>query len=211
MVQPITREILEALVNCKFKAHLKLERQPPGQISDYEAMCAGLREEVRLRAFDTILGDNPTDRVERGSALTLATLKHGATFILDATFEEDRFLVRFDGVKRVNGSSRAGAFHYVPILFHESCHLRKEHKLLLASFGAILARIQGRHPDFGIVWHGKESRASKVRLNVAMQSAERLLNSLREMQTDVSEPTLILNDHCPACEFRQRCQTQALN
>ncbi len=49
MVSRITGEILEAVVSCKFKAHLKLAGHQ-GKKPEYEVMLADLREQVRLKA-----------------------------------------------------------------------------------------------------------------------------------------------------------------
>jgi predicted RecB family nuclease len=37
-----------------------------------------------------------------------------------------------------------------------------------------------------------------------------MVGILRQMRDEDTEPPLILNDHCPACEFRDRCHAQAL-
>lgn len=210
MTSKITSDLLEAHLNCKVKAHLKLAEQQ-GAKSEFEVMLADLREGVRLRALDKILSQEPLDQVERGITLTRAALRRGSAFILDAVLEDDWCLLRFDGLKRVNGSSKIGAFHYVPMLFHESRHLRKVQKQLLALYGILIAEIQGKQPEIGLVWHGSDCAVSTVRLNVHRRDAARHLDSLREMQTSTSEPLLVLNDHCPVCEFRQRCHSQATN
>ena len=50
MAANITREILEAYLHCKTKAHLKLAGQQ-GSVSDYEALLTSNRQEVRRQAW----------------------------------------------------------------------------------------------------------------------------------------------------------------
>jgi predicted RecB family nuclease len=209
MSSPITSDVLESYLLCRYKAHLKLANQH-GTTTDYESMLVESRQDVRRRAIDVILTQHPADRIERGIALTAASLKRGAAFILDAVFEDDGHLLRLDGLKRIAKPSSLGSFHYIPVLFHESRNVRKEQKILLAFYGTVLAGLQGKPPDFGIVWHGRECRASKVSLKDHRRAAEQLLDSLREMREGGSAPPLILNDHCQVCEFRQRCHSQAV-
>lgn len=209
MATKITAETLEAHLHCHFKAQLKLAGEQ-GTKSEFEQMLSEQRGNVRLGSLEKILADQPMNRVERGIALTPQTLKLGAMFILDAVLNDDNFRLVFDGLKRVTGGSQLGSFHYIPMMFYESCHLRKQQKLLMAMYGVILARLQGRQPEVGIVWHGKECRPSKVRLAANFRDAERLLDSLRQMQVGGSSPSMILNDHCPTCEFRDRCRSQAI-
>jgi hypothetical protein len=50
----ITREVLESYLHCKTKAYLKLAGQQ-GIRSDYEALLAETRQEVRKTAIDKML------------------------------------------------------------------------------------------------------------------------------------------------------------
>jgi predicted RecB family nuclease len=209
MATKITRQILEAYLNCKTKAHLKLAGQQ-GNVSDYEAMLISNRHDVRQQAIDKILARTPESEVVRDVPLTAATLRAGSSFVLNATLEDDLLSVSFDGLKRVDGPSKLGAFHYVPMLFHESRKVGKEQRLLLDLYGLLLSQIQERFPAYGLIWHGKECRTTRMRLNDDLRKTERLLREVKEMVSGESPPKLILNDHCQVCEFRQRCHDQAV-
>src|SRR3954449_1406766 len=124
MTAKITRDVLESYLNCKYKGHLKQAGQQ-GTRSDYEALLAEHEAEVRLRAADKILARHPGDGVARNVPLTVAALKQGPPFILGATLEDDLFSIHLDGLKRVDGPSTLGDFHYVPVLFHEGRSIRK--------------------------------------------------------------------------------------
>ena len=130
--------------------------------------------------------------------------------MLDANLEDDQFSLTFDGLKRVDGPSKLGDFHYVPMLFHEGRKVGKEQRLRLEIYGLLLFRLQGQMPSSGIIWHGRECRTTKVRLNGDLRKTERLLREVKEMVNAQSPPKLILNDHCQICEFRQRCHEQAV-
>jgi predicted RecB family nuclease len=208
MPTKITRDSIESYLNCEFKAHLKLAGHQ-GTPPDYELLLAEARDRVRRQATDKIVAANPAGQVERDVALTPAVLKRGAAFLLNATLEDDTLCLVFDGLKRVPGPSKLGDFHYLPVLFCEGCRVRKAHRTLLDVYGLLLARLQGRAPATGVVWHGKDCKASRVRLGPDPRKAERLLEDLRRMQGGEAAPRLLLNDHCAACEFRQRCHAQA--
>jgi predicted RecB family nuclease len=117
--------------------------------------------------------------------------------------------VAFDGLVRVPGSSRLGDYHYAPVLFAEGRRVRKTHRALLDVFALLLARFQGRRPAGGVVWHGDECRATRVRLTADPHTADRILDEIGRMRAEEAPPRLVLNDHCAACEFRQRCHEQA--
>jgi hypothetical protein len=86
-------------------------------------------------------------------------------YILDGTIDDDALALHFDGLKRVEGDSKLGDFHYLPVLFHEGRQVKKEQKLLLEVYGVVLSGLQGRAPAFGVIWHGRECKATKVKLN----------------------------------------------
>ena len=196
--------VLESYLHCKFKGYLKLAGQQ-GTTSDFEAMLTELRAEVRLKAIDTIIARHPGDQVARNIPLTTAGLKRGLQYILDGTLEDDAFALHFDGLKRMEGESKLGDFHYVPVLFHEGRQVKKEQKLLLEVYGLILSGLQGRAPAYGVVWHGRECSATRVKLNPDRRKAEQVLRGLKEVAASGLPPRLLLNDHCPVCEFRQQC------
>jgi predicted RecB family nuclease len=130
--------------------------------------------------------------------------------VLNATLEDDLLSLSFDGLKRVDGPSKLGDFHYVPMLFHEGQKVGEEQRLLLELYGLILSQIQGRLPVNGLVWHGRDCKGMRVKLNSDVRRAARLLQEVKEMANSGSPPKLMLNNHCPVCEFRQRCHDQAV-
>src|SRR5205807_945367 len=97
-----------------------------------------------------------------------------------------------------------------PVLFSQSRKVQKQQRALLDVYGLFLARLQGKAPENGILWHGKECQATRVRLSPDPRKTERLVEELRQFQGGDALPRLVLNDHCAVCEFRQRCQRQAL-
>jgi predicted RecB family nuclease len=209
MTIKITSEVLESYIHCKFKGSLKLAEQQ-GTKCDFEAMLKKLRAEVILKAIATIISRYPGDQVARNFPLTTAGLKRGPQYILDGTLEDETLALHFDGLKRMEGESKLGDFHYLPVLFHEGRQVKKEQKLLLEVYGTFLSGLQGRAPAYGIIWHGRECKATRVRLNPDLRKAEQILRGLKDMATSGLPPRLLLNDHCPVCEFRQRCHEQAV-
>jgi predicted RecB family nuclease len=209
MAPKITSDLLESYLHCKFKGYRKLTGQK-GTKGDFEAMLMQLRAEVRLKAVDRIIARHAGDQVARNIPLTTAGLKEGSQYIIDGTLEDDALSLHFDGLKRIEGESKLGDFHYLPVLFSEGRRIYKHQRALLNVYGLFLSGLQGRWPESGIIWHGKECRVTKVRLDPNPRKAEHLLAELREMPNAEAPPRLILNDHCPICEFREQCHAQAV-
>src|SRR6266498_1129501 len=209
MISRITRDVLESFLLCRYKGYLKWTGHQ-GIKSDYEVLLAGARDEVRLTAIDKILAQHRQDQVVRGIPLTNSILKQGLPFLLETTLGDDTHSLSFDGLKKVPGVSKLGDFHYIPMLFHEGRQIRKEQRLMLEVCGLFLSRHQGIMPSNGIIWHGRETKATKAHLNSDLRNVEQLLKGLQEMLNSEAPPKLILNQHCQVCEFRQRCHDQAV-
>ena len=208
MATKITREVLESHLRCKTKAYLKLGGQQ-GKVSDYEAMLIAKRHDCVIKPSQGFSTKYTGGEVARDLPMTTATLQTGPLIILDATLDDEWLSLVFDGLKRVDGSSKLGDFHYVPMLFHEGRKIGKEQRLLLNILGLLLSPIQGRLPADRLVCHGPEGKTTKIRLNPDIRTTERALREVKEIAKAESPPRLILNDHCQVCEFRQLCYEQA--
>ena len=209
MAHQVTRGILESCLNCQYKAHLKLQGQH-GLRSDYENLLSTSRQEIKRIAIDKILARHTPDDVARDISLTATALRRGPAIVLDATLEDALLSLTFDGLKRVDGPSKIGEFHYIPMVFHEGRRVRQDQKLLLEVYGLLLSRLQGGYPDKGILWYGLPCKTMTVRLNQELRRTERFFREVKDAATGDSPPRLILNKHCSICEFRQRCDQQAM-
>src|SRR5215217_3181106 len=139
----ITKEILEAHINCKTKGHLKLSGQS-GTRSDYEAMTEAAKASSREEAIAKLVARFPD--ACRGVSVTAETLKAGKSLLADAILEDDAMSLRFDALKRADGASKLGEHHYMPVLHVHGDKVGKQQKLLLALQGLVLAGVQGHRP-----------------------------------------------------------------
>jgi predicted RecB family nuclease len=209
MATKITRDIVESYLNCKYKGHLQLAGQQ-GTRSDYELLLAKSRDEWRCRAIDKILARHQGEEVARDVVLTPSALKQGAAFIFNATLEDEHVALAFDGLKRVDGPSTVGDYHYLPVLHHYGDKVGRQQKVLLALHGPALARVQGLQPAAGLVARGPEARLGKVHLDAKLyRQAEQILDEMKRLQASGQPPRLMLNKHCQMCEFRQQCRKKA--
>jgi predicted RecB family nuclease len=209
MATIITSDVLESYLNCRYKGHLRLAGQE-GTKGDYEVLLTEKKRGIKLAAIEKLRAEYPADKVESNAPLTVATLRTAPRLIFDARFEDDLVCLDFDGLKRLDGPSKLGGFHYIPMLFFAGPKIDKARRLLLELYGLLLSRLQGRTPAHGIIWKGQECRPTKVRLGRDPRFVERFLRDLKALAISKSLPQLILNDHCQVCEFRQRCNDQAI-
>ena len=205
----ITSDVLKGYLNCKYLAHMRLGGDE-GTKTDYENLLLRDRFEQRLAAAAKIQALYNKHIVSTDIALSRDKLREGASFILNAQLYDDPLHIHFDGLKKVDGSSELGAFHYVPILLSGTRKVRKNDRLLLEILGLIASRIQGREPRRGVVYHGPTCLATSVGFSAGLTQGKAALHELKQMQQGTAVPKLLLNDHCRICEFRSRCHAQAV-
>jgi predicted RecB family nuclease len=209
MATKITRDIIESYLNCKYKGHLKLGGES-GTRSDYEAMSAAVTQASREQAIAELVARFGGGDACRGIAVSAATLARGAPLLVEASIEDEDLSLCFDGLKGVEGPSRVGGHHYLPVLHNHGDKVGRHPRVLLAVFGLTLARVQGLRPTTGLIVRGSEGRLGRVRLDAKLyRQAELILAELGRLQAGDEAPRLRLNAHCQFCEFRQRCQTEA--
>jgi predicted RecB family nuclease len=208
MTSKITLDVIDAFLSCKLKAYLRLAGGT-GSKSDYAKMLTDIRQTVRQNAFATI-HNKYHDAVSIGTPITRSRLKEGKAFLLDAKLDSDCYSVEFHGLKRLNEPSALGTFHYVPVLFTEARRIRKTQRRLLEVLGLLLSPVQGKMPGHGVVYYGHECKPTIVHFTKSMKSAEALLEDLLRIHQTEPAPSLLLNEHCPVCEFRPQCHSQAV-
>jgi predicted RecB family nuclease len=203
----ITSDVLESYLKCRYKGHLKTMGEK-GVSHDYEILMKESRERIRRAATARLLARHDGEEVPIRLPLTADLLKRGLPLLLDTSFEDEDLDVCFDALLRVNGDSRLGGFHYQPVIFNEAEKTAANLRMLLALHGVILCGIQGKEPATALLFHGCGCQERKVKLAGVVAQARRLLREIREART-APMPRLVLNSHCPVCEFRQRCQAEA--
>jgi predicted RecB family nuclease len=205
----ITNEILEGYLNCSTKGSLKLAGEL-GTRSDYEAMTTAACQASRESTLANLVSRFGQTDACRGLPVTTETLKQGTPLLADATLEDDAMSIRFDALKRTDGTSKLGDHYYVPVLHVLGDKVGRPHKLRLAVLSLVLDRVQGLRPATGLVACGPEGRLGKVRLEVKLyRQAGQVLDELNRLQAGGEPRRLTLNGHCQVCEFRQQCREKA--
>jgi predicted RecB family nuclease len=205
---PISADVFTAFVKCKHKGHLKLTGVT-SEKGDYEKLQLRLAEEHRRKAVASILAANGgPGSVERPPSL-LDAIRHGPAVIVEAGAAAGSLSCRLDALEKV-GDTTSGKSLYAPVLFVHDEKVTREDKLLLAFQGVVLASVQGMEPTRGKIIHGNQLASSRVHLGPLLEEAQSLIREIEEVRDKGTVPQMVLNRHCPACEFRKRCREVAI-
>ena len=176
----ITRDILQSYLLCKVKGHLKLlgERGSP---CDYETLMTELRAKLAQGAAEKLAVRLDESDVVRDIKITTAVLKRGKPLILHAKVEAEGVRVEIDGLKRVEGASKLGDFHYLPILFFEGEKVRPDQRRLLELCGLLVGDLQGKQPAHGLIVYGKGLKISKIEFRSGSRATRRIIEEVNAL------------------------------
>jgi predicted RecB family nuclease len=99
---------------------------------------------------------------------------------------------------------------YSPVRFIRHEKLSTIDKMMLAFDAIAIACVTGRMPLSGKLIHGSQFATVTVPLAKLLESTQLCLTKVLSQQANGTPPPLILNKHCPVCEFRSRCREVAL-
>ena len=142
-------------------------------------MMSEWRIEHKRRACDKLASHYREGEILREVEVSVAVLRKGVPLILDPIVRDDTLSLRWDGLKRIEGPSRLGIFHYIPILFNEGEKIRPEQRWLLELCGLIIGDIQEKQPAHGIVILGDRLTAAKIELKAGPRQARRISKKSR--------------------------------
>src|SRR5262245_19906549 len=138
----ITDELLEAFLQCKYKARLRALGRT-GQPADFEkhqtSQAQAHRETVEAK---TLPLTDATPRPEAPPALLdAATLKQGQTRLQNVRVQSANLTARIDAIERVDVPSALGGFSYRAIQYVRAPNPPVSARLLLAYRSILLGEI----------------------------------------------------------------------
>ena len=200
----ITSEVAVAYSNCPRKAFLLLNTSSPPPPHEYETICRTRRETHRRRYLTQIKRDCPEAVVHyQGS------LDDGHQCLIGVDLRASDLSASCDLLERLDRSSSSGGFSYCPHVVTGTFSVTEHLRFALLFAGHVLGLIRGSRPDYGkvITLDGVAHKVVLARDDREIASA---LEAVRRMaDPDSTAPPVILNRHCPLCQFRTECRTKA--
>lgn len=139
---------------------------------------------------------------------TLQAMQEGADTIYQGTLVDGDWHGRPDLLIRVEGASKLGNWHYVPVDIKIAHELKLSHRLQLVFYSFLLERIQGVFPEKAAIvnvdkdWHWFEPSGSKMEF-------EDILAKLEEIRAG-EKPPLVLRKACmDTSPWGKACLAQA--
>ena len=207
-VNKVSNEIFDAFLICSYKSFL-LTSGLKGEKSDYIELISRLDNEYGVAASNRLA-------ITAGQGLAASILKcqfqelrAGDEIFFNVCVTVEGLNSQIGAVKRVEGLSQIGAFHYIPVIFCRNVRIGKIQKLWLAYRALVLGQAQGRIPDNGVIIYGPKFRHTKIRLTSHVETITRHIDSLSQQNDGKVKAALFLNRNCNTCQFKKYCRKEA--
>lgn len=202
----ITSELLEAYLACPMKCHLQSNGEKCSE-NEFATLYQTQKDSYRHAGIRRLEADSP-----RGSARSQIELRDFKKAEWQLAFNQpldvDDLSATIDAIQREPTEGRPSEL--IPIRF---VHLNKPSRAnkLMAVFDAIvLSRVAGQPISAARLIHGDAWTTMKVRVAAHVIELTKIFGKMRTLLAASSPPDLILNRHCPECEFRDRCREKAI-
>jgi len=205
MNKPITSEIVVAYAHCPLKGYLLLCTDEIGQQHEYVAILERQRQMNQDR-YKTLLAEDHHAITARDQT----DLKGGTDYLIGLTLHARGLEAECAALTKAPARSSLGNFSYEPTIVAATYNLTTEHKLQVAFAGLVLGYIQATAPTRGIVV-GLDEQGHAIDLRKHYKPLGLLLNPLKRWADapPVEPPPVILNKHCPTCQFQAQCRDKA--
>lgn len=204
---PLTDALLRSWLRCRRRAWL--DRHGSGELRRWSAHRALALQEQLLR-FQQLLRERPgrgPGACQEGAAGVMGLRLSGLSL------QGLRLEAHPSLLQRVNSPSRWGAHGYRPVLARQGRRTTREHRLVLALWGRLLAQQQGAPVPHALVLAGQGGQLLQERLTLTPSLEGQLEDSLVRLAAELQQPTPppLVNDRkkCTLCSWRQLCDQEA--
>jgi uncharacterized protein len=165
----------------------ELKRQEDGVAHEKEVVEALFKNKDMIEL--DVTGDP-----EKDSEATLDLMRRGVPLIYQGTITNNDWTGRPDLLKKVDGESIFGAWHYVPIDIKSAHNVGKYHRLQLMFYAVILEQLQGGFPARGYIIN-KDGEEHEVMLGDYVAEFHEFTEELEKIRAG-EKPDPVLRKSC---------------
>jgi len=204
----ITEETFEAFLNCKTKSYLYF-KDAVGVQSEFSDWQQHLRQRFKQTGWERLRSTVRGDQCYVGTPPLQALEHRRYRLIMDYTAALPEIHSRLHALELIRATSDT-LYPYIPIRFVPGEKLKTSARFLLAFDALALSRTFGKTPSVGRIIHGREYATVTIPLAGLLDKVRPVLGSIAAQQAQATPPPLVLNKHCPECEFQSRCRQTAI-
>jgi predicted RecB family nuclease len=207
-MREITDAIFAASLLCQTKAYL-LHAREAGYPDELSCLERDLSAKYRRHAQEILQTNIPEHNQHKGMPPDPLLTTNRYFLILNPYLCSKDIVSQPDALVRISKATGLGA--YTPVRYLRNEKIADIDRLILAFDAIVLSNGHKIATHMGRIIHGPQYTSSTVSLSKWLPKAQSQLNGLTVKIDNQEPPPPVLNKHCPACEFRDRCRGIATN
>jgi predicted RecB family nuclease len=206
--KPVTSRLFEAYLACPTKCYLQSISEVPANndfVSWYETRSEAYRREGVQRLRTDHHSELDVEPPETGH------WKNGSWhFTLNRVVRVQNMEANLQVVERIPPEGTNKSSQFVPIRFVAANRLSRSDKLMAGFDLFVLSKASGIKVGLAKIIHGDKRSVFKVKPNSLSRVIHKTVGKVAALLSATAPPDLILNRHCPECEFQSRCRKIAV-
>jgi len=203
----ITEEVFAAFLKCETKSFLKAsDTGVANEFGDWQRRRA---EDYKQKCFAQLCSKLREDECLFAASLPQALESPKHRLVLNCLVQAEGLQSCIHALERLPSPGKTKHSPCIPIRLVPHEKITTDDRLLLAFDALVLATATGKMPPFGKIIHGREQKTLKIQLAGLMKTTRSIVAKITA-QASGQTPPLILNKHCPECEFQSRCRPLAV-
>ena len=193
----ITSDVVVAYAQCPRKAYKLLYPDTQGIPHAYLAIVEEETRKNRANHVKKLLGKYPD-----AMPYSPEGLHKGTSIMFEGTLVSEDLQAYVDVLTRMEETGSERRHPYTPTLLVGTHKISKEQKLQLAFIGYVLSKLHKEKPAYGTIMGGGNKSQLTV-LETLYKDIGHIVSKLRAWTSAQAPepPPIILNRHCPLCQF----------
>ena len=201
---PVTDAVFEAFLHCDTKAYLLHESI--GSQSEFGVWGEGLSQQFKQRVSEWLRSSFGDDEVYVGTPSPRMLQQGSHRIVLRPLINSSDLRAEPDALWRMPPVSGTATFRYSPVRFVRNEKVSRFDKLMLAFDALALNRFINNPSGSGKLIYGSQYNIVTVTLAKHLENVRHSIMQAMKQQKSRVPPPLVLNKHCPECEFRAQCR-----
>jgi len=202
----ITSELLEAYLACPMKCYLQSSGEKCSG-NKFSAWYETQKESYRRVGTRRLEASLPQELI-RNQIAPRDFRKAQWQLALNQVLDTDDLSANIHAIQRVPTEGRLSEF--IPVRFVHLNKLSRANKMTAVFDAIVLSKVAGQPISVAKVIHGDAWTTMKARVAAHVHELTKTFGKMRVLLAAASPPDLVLNRHCPECEFRDRCRKRAI-
>src|SRR5712691_6164260 len=208
----ISSDLFEAFLKCPTKCWLRAAGEA-GSGNAYAQCVKSQTASYVVTQTARLLSESPKD--ESAVSPALENFKGGewrlATgMVVRAQLNSYTLESKLHAIERIRPEGRGRPAKFVPMRLIFTNKLGKDDKLMLAFDALVLLEAAGREINISKIIHGNDRATLKVKTPALAGEVRKRAEKIASLLSSPTPPDLVLNRHCPECEFQVRCRQKAI-